>query len=519
MKMKLISAAVAFGAFAPVAGAVPTFGAFDTPDLKVFLTGATAPDNFLASIADGLFDANGYYTFQDDGGTTSVFTDDGRLFRAFYGTTKNDTSIPTALRNKKVLFIKRSKGGSVWGVNPVARAQRVSTLNLGSGTCVLNSNIYRCVEKGIDPGLAGYTNSSNAGEVSDFGVSDVEPALFKAPYNVEFGQDQLSNTEVARLDVKPANVLMMGIVATNSVPATTHLSRGDYGSMLNGVVFDWKQVDPSITTGNTQVVVCRRVNGSGTQTSYNWLFSNFPCQTAANGSAAPARMVDNSFSGVTGSGTPADPFVIDPSAGYTVVENSTSGNVRDCLTRAQNNTDHTFVGDDGKTYKITFSSTPGTPFRAIGVLSLDSFNSATPGTPAAAPTTGWSFRMLDGAGIFDARSTGATAQTVTQGPGTGLAPSKSNLVNGRYDFAVELTFQSRKVSVTNEHGDVIAAPTGLKKDFIDFFIARAGQPAFNTSPATAALPPAYDPTTTSNVAFGTRNGNTCSPLQRLFPTP
>lgn len=518
MKMKQIAtaAAVVCGAFASQAQAqTPTFGPYDTPDLKVFLTGATAPDNFLSSIAGQLFDSNGFYTFQDDNGTPANFTDDGRLYRAFYGTTKNDSTLPASLRAKKVLFVKRSKGGSVWGVNPVARAQRVATLNMTAATCVLNSSIYRCAEKGIDPGLAGYTAPSNAGEVSDFGVSDVEPALFKAPHNVEFGQDQLTNAEVGRLDVKSANVLMMGIVATNSVPFTTHLSRGDYGSMLNGLVFDWKQVDPAITTGNTQVVVCRRVNGSGTQTAYNWFFTNFPCQTAAGGSSAPARMVDNSFGVIGGSGTPADPVVIDPTAGYTVVENSTSGNVRDCLTRAQSNTDHTFVGDDGKTYQIKFSNSTS-PFRAIGVLSLDSASSATSGTIDAAPTTGWSFRMLDGAGIFDARASSLGGQVVTQGPGTGLAPSKSNLVDGRYDFAVELTLQRRKVAVTNEHGDAVAAPTGLKLDFINEFIRRVGDPAFNTSTAVAALPPTYSPPT-ANVGFGTRNGNTCSPWQRLFP--
>ncbi|MFN8752846.1 MAG: hypothetical protein ACK5ZP_12880, partial [Betaproteobacteria bacterium] len=138
------------------------------------------------------------------------------------------------------------------------------------------------------------------------------------------------------------------------------------------------------------------------------------------------------------------------------------------------------------------------------------------GTIDAAPTTGWSFRMLDGAGIFDARASSLGGQVVTQGPGTGLAPSKSNLVDGRYDFAVELTLQRRKVAVTNEHGDAVAAPTGLKLDFINEFIRRVGDPAFNTSTAVAALPPTYSPPT-ANVGFGTRNGNTCSPWQRLFP--
>ncbi|MCW5624573.1 MAG: hypothetical protein KIT73_07665, partial [Burkholderiales bacterium] len=463
MHVKTLAAACAFACagFASQASA-QAIGPFDTPNLTIYLAGASAPDNFLESIATGIFDA-GFIRYQDDGGTPSVFTDDGRSYRAFFGRVKNDATIPAALRGQTVLFVKRSKGGSVWGVNPVARAERIGTLNLTAGTCVLNSSIYRCVEKGIDPGLAGYLNPSNAGVVPDIGVSDVEPALFKAPYNVEFGQSALTATEVARLDVKPANVLMMGIVATNAVPATTHIGRTAYGSMLSGSYQDWSQIDPSIASGNTQVVVCRRVQGSGTQTSYNWFFNNFPCQGAFSGVVAPRRMVDDSASGITGgNGTQGNPFTIDPTAGYTVVENSSSGNVRDCLTRAQTNQPHTFRGDDGNWYTIQFNNS-GDPFRAIGVLSTDSFSSANP------DGNGWSFRPLDGAGVYNINT-----QAFASGPGTGVAPSKQNLIDGKYDFAVELTLQYRKVAVTNEFGDNVAALSGLKKTFADFFIARVG---------------------------------------------
>lgn len=492
--------------------AAQTFGQpFDTPNLKVFLSGATAPDNFLEQIATQFFDG-AFYRYQDDGGTPTNFGDDGRGFRAFFGRVKSTADIPAAIRGQTVLFIKRSRGGSVWGVNPVARAERVATLDIRSAACVLDSGIYRCAVKGIDPGLPGYETASNPAEVPDFGVSDVEPALFKGPYNVEFGASQLLSAEVARLDVKPVNVLAMGISATNAVPATTYISRADYAGMLSGNVRDWSQVDPSITTGNTQVVVCRRVQGSGTQTSYNWFFNNFPCQNQFGGVVAPARMRSDSDSGVVGgTGTQADPFLIDPTVGYTVVENSTSANVRDCLTRAGGGSvagsrDHTFLGDDGNWYRILFSASPN-PFRAIGVLSLDSSNSAFPASSSAT----WSFRNIDGAGIFN-----TATQTNHSGPGTGVAPSKANLIEGRWDFAVELTMQYRKVAVTNVFGDNVPALSGAKKTFVDEFIKRAGQPAFNTSTWVAALPPTYDPTTTANVAKGTRFGNTCSPLQKLF---
>jgi hypothetical protein len=37
---------------------------------------------------------------------------------------------------------------------------------------------------------------------------------------------------------------------------------------LSGLTQDWTSVDASLT-GKTQVVICRRVQGSGTQTTYN----------------------------------------------------------------------------------------------------------------------------------------------------------------------------------------------------------------------------------------------------------
>lgn len=515
MKLRILPIACT-AALAALAGqaAAQTPLPFSTPDATVTLSGATAPDNFILAIATQLYEP-GFHRYQDNNGTVADFTDDGRLFNAVYGRIKSTADIPAALRGRNILFIKRSKGGSVWGVNPVARAQRIARLDINAATCVLNAGIYRCNEVGIDPGLPGYLNAANAGLPSDFGVSDVEPAMFKAPYNVEFGQDQLSGAETARLSVFPVNTLMMGIVATNSVPATTYLSISDYGSMLSGAIQDWSQIDASLTTGNTQAIVCRRVPGSGTQTSYNWFFQEFPCSNAVGGAGAPARMATDSASvilgTITGSGTAADPFILNPADGYTVIENSTSGLVRDCLRRAEQGGVHEITAEDGKRWRINFGAGG---YRAIGTLSLDSFAAANPNN------NGWSFRALDGAGVFNANT-----QTLFAGPGSGKLPSVQNLRQGRYEFASELTMQYRKVNVVNQHGDSVAALTdpsnALKRAFADEFIKRAGDPAFQ-SVATAALPPNYTPvidgsgTVTNAVARATRSGNTCSPLVKFF---
>lgn len=463
----------------------------------VFLSGATAPDNFLADIASSMLT-----------GVTAIRSNDaGILHRAFLG--KAAAGIPGVAVGTDVLFIKRSKGGSVYGVDPIARGQRIETLDFNN--CVAGTAPYAwsCGTKGIDPGIAGHETAANTGLVADFGVSDVEPRMFAEPYNTENGQPALAAAELGRLANKPLNQIMMGIVATNAVADSTYISRAQYGAMLAGKLDTWEQVD-----GTTDpVVVCRRVNGSGTQTSYNWFFTGFPCNNASSGSFdTPPATADNSF-GFDGAhaGTAADPFIIDPTAGLTIVENSGSGDVRNCLKAAQNGTDFTVTGSNNKVYKVLFSSVGGAS-KAIGVLSLDSYNNAN------TAGSGFTFRHLDGAGSFN----GAT-QTSSAGA-TGMAPSKANLLNGKYDFVVELSMQARNATVTNANGDVVAPITAdaVKNAFYNEFVKRAGSTKYtgNDGGTFTSVPNAYAslPQFTSYatkpafVSKFSRNGNTCAPL-------
>ncbi|MDO9449220.1 MAG: hypothetical protein Q7J21_01940 [Rugosibacter sp.] len=493
MKIKKLAAACAFalaGAAAPAFALAP----FDAPELTVYLSGASAPDNFLEQIATGMFaGAKGtdWFAYVDNG--------DGKQQRAFFGTMKTtavDSTIPSTLSGKKVLFIKRSTGGSVFGVNPVARGEALAVLKVAAADCVATTGSfnYKCPVVGTDPGVG---TPTGAEMVPDFGVSDVSPAMFKAPFNVEFGASQLSPTEVAGMTVKGVNTIAMGLAVTNVIPASTYISRATYGALLAGNIGDWTQVDPSLApTAGTQVLVCRRVPGSGTQTSYNWFFNNFPCATgsiAGSGNTQPTRMSDSASGIVSGSGTSADPFVIDPSQGYTVLENSSSGNVADCMAKASGGGVHTFKDEEGKSYKADFG-TGG--YGAIAVLSVDSLGKS------SNAANGWSYRAMDGAGMYYDSDAGTAV--VPASTGNGVHPSKANLIDGKYEFASEITMQYRN------------SLAGTKKTFADFFIARAGSPSFNTNPWVAALPPEYDPTTTANVAKGTRFGNMCAPLQQLF---
>lgn len=523
-KLNPITAACAM-ALGLVAGPALAAGpaAFDTPQVEVYLTGASAPDNILGGITNKFFDAaHPIHKYQDDNGTPANFADDGKAYTAYFGQVKVDPAINSTLHGKSARLIKRSRGGSVWGVNPVARADAIANLKINSTDCVLNTGIYRCPQQGSD---AVQNNAAN--RVPDFGVSDVEPTMFKDTLNVEFGASQLTAAEAARFDGTQFGVssLMMGLVATDNVPHTLKLSTADYGAMLSGLIGDWSSVGDGSVTG--PVVVCRRVQGSGTQASYNWYFNNFPCTRnwdsgAGSGNTAPKRMADSASFPFPGAGTPASPFLINPAVGYTVVENPGSGNVADCLKNAQANVDHNFTGDDGKSYRVQFSNA-GVD-KAMGVLSLDSLDKE----------SGWSFRALNGAGRINPAGAGSASVECTNADqkDCGIFPTKANHREGAYEFAVELSMQYRNATVSNSGnpascvGDPtcqnVATLDPLKKAFADDFIKFTGDPdilntlAVGPRDATIALPISYDPTVNTNVAKATRFGNTCSPLQKLI---
>jgi hypothetical protein len=519
-------------------GAIPA--AVATPESNIIFISGVSPENFLFRLVGiGL---NPGYTTINGAGDTSI------NYRAFVGTASITNPIPGIAAGTQLIIIMRSQGGSAWGVNPVARAQNIRTLDIKSAACVqgANTTTYTCPVVGTDP--VGNANGSN-GRVPDFGVSEVEPAMFKLPYNTQNGAPQLTTAELANLVVLRTNQLMMGIVATNAVPAITHLSTSQYGAALAGKLDTWDEIEG--TTAGNAMVVCRGVNGSGVQAAYNWMFTGFPCNSASGGfSISPPANVADSF-GFDGAhaGTTADPFIIDPSAGLTIVENSVSGDVRNCLGSAYYGVDHIVQGDSGKFYKVLFSSVAGSPVpatvvagtvspatatppalaprggpsKAIGVLSFDSFDNAnsqfayrplqtnnttpfqytftdTSGTPLS--VSGWSFRQLDGAGVFN-----GTTQSITAGPGTGISPSKANLVNGKYDFVVELTMQRRPTL------------SALKTSFFNFLRnimitpINNGAGITNSFPGFAALPNLFSYRTfPTSVNKYSRAGNTCAPL-------
>lgn len=461
--------------------------------VDVFLSGASAPQNILGALAGSLFGANtvgfnSFWVLYDNGvsGTAgaSYRTYQGRLTAAVTDTVTG-TTLPAG---RMVRLQHRAKGGSVWGVNPVAGSDAVpgpdaiANMPATSTNCVSvvsTSRSHECGEAGNDLTLTG--------RIPDFGVSDMEPRMFKEPLNVEFGQPALANPGV--LNTKAVSGLLFGIAATAAVPTTIEFNKAMVSALLTGDIGDWNTLSSTIPAG-TPVVICRRVQGSGSQATFNAYFNNFPCGTASiygTGSTTPLRMADSGgFDDFSVPGT----ISVDPTAGGTVIiENPSSGNVRTCLEKAQQGAAHatgsihSFVSDDGRPVTVNFGAGG---YRAIGVLSLDS-------TPVAGV---WDFRTL-----------------------SGVVGDKANMRSGRYDFWAEQSMQ-----YLPSH---FATLTPEQRAFINIFRTRAGDPlilnAISSVPlrnATAALPIDYVPNETTTAGLNTTRvtsfGNSCSPKRRVY---
>ena len=91
----------------------------------VFVSGASAVQAGFTAVANALF-VGGGIRFTDTTGTS-------RNYEAVAGKLINAAGGWAA--NTNVIFVYRVKGGSVWGVNPVAREEAIESLKVTAATC------------------------------------------------------------------------------------------------------------------------------------------------------------------------------------------------------------------------------------------------------------------------------------------------------------------------------------------------------------------------------------------------
>jgi hypothetical protein len=490
MKMKSLALACALACASQAYALTPS----TTPDVAMFMSGSSALQNAVNQISSDLFVAGTVNVFFDGSATVP----NGSSYRAYFGTMRTGTTstglpIPASLAGKKVLIYNTAAGGSIKGVNPVALAQAVTRLDIS--TCVLSSpavidtftgtTVYTC------PGTV-------TTAVPDAGVSDVEPAL-NVGINLTINPatalttrtptaTALNAAQFANLTAISAMGTPMGIVVNGSTgpsPATAAmltLSKAQASALMSGTsVYDWNQIDSSIPAGSTSIIVCRRQQGSGTQSTINAALFGFPCSSS---SLLPATAA--ATTATLGSTSPL------PGGNYVVVENNSSGFVAACMTAAQNGT------AAGKAIDVTSGATvnAGDPNSvvlpaggyAIGLVSFD--------RPAKAGEL-YQFASINGA-----------------------APTLDNATTGKYDIVVESVF-TRRVATTAG----IPPLSGTQLDLFNTFAAAGGNPAVlgtpgHIVPGVAALtengwiaPAVFNP---NNPVMKVGNGgNTCTPLQQL----
>ncbi len=450
-----------------------------------FISGASATQKGFTSIINSLFVPASVIRFANN------HTASSRDYEAVAGTLGAGAG-PWSGQN--VIIIDRVKGGSVWGVNPVARAESIETLvvksaNCGSAGAGNSTSPYTC---DISDGTV-----AKPDQVPDVGISDVAPKLFQSPFNTE-GETPAAALNASELAVfanavynKPIYTLAFGVPITNNTnPAS--LTRAAVSAIMTGNIGTWNQVDATLPADD--ILVCRRVQGSGTQAVDNLFFGNYPCGDVYNVPAA--RDASGAWDGVnyTVSGT---------EGGLVVVENSTSGDVRNCLTTAANPAGGSYATKDrdGNNITVTFAPKVG-GHRAIGVLSMDSVGSS---NAAGA----WSFRSLDGAGTVTCQgSCPATAAPVTAG--TGTFPTQANLMNGSWPLQGWVSWNVPTRTINNANKAPLAAR----------FATVAQNPTViaginDLKHVAAALPAPFSAYSGANVSKAAYlAGNQCGPLNR-----
>ena len=133
----------------------------------VFISGASAVQKGFTGIVASLFT-----------GTPTRFantTASSKDYEAVAG--KLATSAGTWAAGSNVIVIYRTKGGSVQGVNPVARNEVIESLNVTAAACGAT---------GSGTASTPYVCGTNT-RAPDAGVSDVAPALFHGAFNTEAG--------------------------------------------------------------------------------------------------------------------------------------------------------------------------------------------------------------------------------------------------------------------------------------------------------------------------------------------
>ncbi|MBS1212593.1 MAG: hypothetical protein H6R26_1210, partial [Proteobacteria bacterium] len=338
MKLNQITAAIAAGT-ALLSGAAQAHAPNVAPDIEIFASGASAQDKNVEQLFSELCVSGTLDVYKDNAKPASP----GASYSALFCTIDSTKVTGLSAANPKVLFHKRSAGGSAQGVNPVLDEQAIDAMAINNGNCTPPAGAGQ-------PYLCDIAGSGDlVKKVSDVGVSDVNPEMFVG-VNTPAGSSAANASKIQeRMDVRSGGALVFntpvtlslrnalqraqiaaGTLAANCEGNDTEacmpsLSKQMVASLFTGNIGKWSEIqvvdknggskslaayDTAAETDDDKVHICRRVNGSGTQAQFNAKFLNNPC---TEGALSPLAKPGN------------------PVLGPVVIENSGSGDVDNCL--------------------------------------------------------------------------------------------------------------------------------------------------------------------------------------------
>ena len=289
--------------------------------LELYVSGASAQDNALERL----------FRLRCKKNTLDIYRVGGNQRVFFCRINSKATDILPAIEgfpdNLKVALFKTSQGGSGNGVGPLIQRVHRPFINLSDlkknfeKRCPENKSIKHAAQKPFDEYTEHFCqNPISFSKVPDAGISDVEPKMFIK--NFGFTEKQIQT-----LTVRSANALIFGVpvslnlrnalqAAQFSIENKCHpknkeykdnseskecmpgLTRPQLAGMFAGTITEWRQIlntygYPMATTdpnsgeilvpptvdepSDTRVHLCRRVDTSGTQASFEIFFLNQRC--------------------------------------------------------------------------------------------------------------------------------------------------------------------------------------------------------------------------------------------------
>ena len=478
MKLSQIALAVAAISAAPAFAVDITVGV-PTGNI-VRISGASALSGTLGTVIGSMCAlAPVKYVDNKDGKQTAAYLCNNALASSGFAT------------GSKFIVVKRDEEGSFAGVGPVIhKGYNTNGVNAGG----LNfMDLKNCTAAAPLTCVYILPTATTGLDIPDAGLTDVETKIWQgrgqfpfpgAPsaattFKTSFAAQGFGIAVTEELykamqtkELAAGELVAPCVVGDFTAACQPSISRAQYTSIASqtgGYHTDWSPILGAAGAGQA-VNLCRRVKTSGTQAASDTYFLSNPCANAnpTFGLLAPAEISDSA------------------AGAFHVSENSSTGNVKNCLNYHNNGFDNTTT-----VANAFISNTEATEGKfAIGVVSLENLPAAGTGPivsgPASAVAAGdkWKFVKLSN-----------VSPNVD-------ANQRQTAIDGKYDFAFEFEALWRndigaaRIAFMNALVNELASPTGVNLRGI------------------YTVPGAFDNATfPTQVGKGSRLGNSCQPLQ------